>query len=239
MACDWGMRLASLPRRSAVCAALAAVCWAPARPGRALEGVNLPSPSLPSPLLELARQIEEERAEDERLRSEALRPNRYGKLTEEPERAPLKYEAPGYNGQRGVASFTGRLAPEYEGDTRVRYSNPYAKRLGDVASQRPELIAPGTPSMPVYRDGYLSVKPNNLQCDADKRNCKFSGAMPGTVSALPAYKPTPPPYEETADYRRAQLKEQNRIIREANLAKQAAREAERAAQPATSVAAAE
>ena len=228
------MRL-DLPRRSVVCAALTAASWAPLRPGRAIEVPDIPTPSIPAPLLELARQIEEERAEEERLRAEALKPNRYGKLTPEPEMAPLKYTEPGYNGQRGVASFTGRLAPEYAGDTRVRYTNPYAKRLGDVAAQRPELIAPQAPNVPVYRDGYLSVKPNNLQCDEEKRNCKFSGAMPGTVSALPAYKPTPPPYEDTTEYRRAQFAETNRRIREANLAKQAAKQA----QGATNVAAAE
>jgi hypothetical protein len=40
---------------------------------------------------------------------------------------PPKLETFGFNGQRGL-DYTGRLAPEYEGDTRERYSNPYAQR---------------------------------------------------------------------------------------------------------------
>ena len=55
----------------------------------------------------------------------------------------------------------------------------------------------------------------------DGRNCKFGGAMPGTASAQPAKPLTPVPYEETAEYRQAQFNEKNRLIREANLAKQA------------------
>jgi hypothetical protein len=54
------------------------------------------------------------------------------------------------------------------------------------------LLKPGTPEIPIYRDG-LMVRPNNLKCDADGRNCKFDGAMPGSASAKPAYKYTPPP----------------------------------------------
>ena len=105
-----------------------------------------------------------------------------GKLEAEPE--PLRpLVTKGFNGERGVESFSGRLAPEYEGDTRERYSNPYAARLAEVSKQRPE-FKPGTPTVPIRRDGYFSVKPANLLCDSNGRNCKFAGPT-GTPTGAP------------------------------------------------------
>ena len=43
------------------------------------------------------------------------------------------------------------------------------------------------------RDGYFSVKPNNLQCDANGRNCKFTGAAEGTATAAGRARAPPPP----------------------------------------------
>ena len=60
-------------------------------------------------------------------------------------------------------------------------------------------------------------------------NCKFSGMMPGSLKReleKPKYEV---PFEQTADYRRAQFAEENRIKREANLAKAAAKRQEVAA----------
>jgi len=169
--------------------------------------------------------MEEDKALDEKLRSEALQPNSFGRLAPEPPPPPPPYVTKGFNGQRGM-DYTGRLAPEYEGDTRERYSNPYARRLGEVSKQRPDLLKPGTPEFNLRRDGYLSVKPANLACDEGGRNCKFSGAAKG-VKPPRGYIETVP-YEDTADYRRAQLAEQNRLIRERNLAKQAELDAAKA-----------
>lgn len=203
-------------RRAVLSAALAACC-----------SVRLPALALDAPIKSIDAgtvdrikdRIEADRALDAQLREQAVKPNRFGRLEAEPEAAPRKFETDGFNGQRGVDSF-GRLAPEFEGDTRELYSNPYAQRLAEKAKTRPDLLAPGKVDIPVYRDGYFSIKPNNILCDDDGRNCKFNGAMPGTATANPRPK-YEVPYEETADYRRAQFAEENRLKREKNLAKQA------------------
>lgn len=220
--------------RRAFSAALASLCCtAPPLCARPALADNAPPPArVADPLAALKAKIEADREadriEEEKLRAAALTPNRYGRLQEEPEAAPLKMETRGFNGQRGVNAL-GRLAPEYEGDDRERYSNPYAQRLAEKSKTRPDLLKPGTPEVPVYRDGYLSVKPNNLKCDEDGMNCKFSGMMPGSLKReleKPKYEV---PFEQTADYRRAQFAEENRIKREANLAKAAAKRQEVAA----------
>lgn len=84
-----------------------------------------------------------------------------------------------------------RSAPEFEGDTRERYSNPYAQRLAEKAKTRPDFFKPGAVDLPIVRDGYLSVKPNTLACDDDKRNCAFTGPNPKIAEQLakPIYQP--------------------------------------------------
>lgn len=198
-------------RRAAVGAALLACCAPRRPPARALD--------LPQPLIELKQKLDDDAALEQRVRSEALQPNKYGTFTPVPPPPPPQNVLEDYGG------FTGRLAPEYDGDTRERYSNPYAARLNEVAKERPALLSPGVPDVPVYRTG-LSVKPKNLQCDPDGRNCKFTGASPAVKPVQPY---TPPAYEETAEYLRDQLKEENRKIREANLAKAKLSPEERAA----------
>ena len=210
----------AIGRRAAVAAALA--LSVPRRPAFALKVPEIPAVAIPS-IDDIQKGIEADRAKDEAMRKAAIKPNRFGRLEPEPEAAPRKLETDGFNGQRGMDAL-GRLAPEYEGDTRERYSNPYAKRLGEVSKERPNLLAPGQVDIPVYRDGYFSVKPNNILCDDDGRNCKFTGAMPGTASAKP-YVPYEVPYEDTADYRREQYAAENRRKREVNLAKAAAKKA--------------
>lgn len=145
-------------RRAFVAAALATCCSVPPSPMFALEPRYSAVPGTN------AGKVDE--AEAARLRAIAIKPNRFGKLEPEPEAAPGIYTEDGFNGQRGLNSL-GRLAPEFEGDTRERYSNPYAQRLAEKAKTRPDLLKPGTPDVPVYRDGYLSVKPNNLQVRAE------------------------------------------------------------------------
>ena len=57
---------------------------------------------------------------------------------------------------------------------------PPLAQVSDEAASRAKL--PEMPSAPVRRDGMLSVKPNNLQCDDAGRNCKFVGPT-GTAAA--------------------------------------------------------
>ena len=125
----------------------------------------------------MKKKQEADAALEEQLRSQAKRPNKYGTFEEVAPPPPPSVTYDGFNGERGVQSFTGRLAPEYDGDTRERYTNPYAKRLAEKSKLRPDLLQPGVPTVPVRRDGALSIKPNNLVCDENKRNCKFSGSM--------------------------------------------------------------
>ena len=219
------MRSITVSRRAAVAAALAACCSVPRGPAFAeIRIPEIPTVDIPS-IKEIEERIEADRAKDAAMRDAAIKPNRFGKLEPEPEAAPRKLETDGFNGQRGMDAL-GRLAPEYEGDTRERYSNPYARRLGEVAKEagKRDMLTPGKVDIPVYRDGYFSVKPNNIFCDDDGRNCKFKGAMPGTASAK-EYVPYEVPYEQTAEYRREQFAEENRKKREANLAKAAAKKA--------------
>lgn len=147
------MVLAALVSRRALCyAATLAAC-------------SLPSSSVADsgPLDEAAKQA---------IRDAALRPNKYGTFGDVPEASPPS---------PAVINWRGQLAPEDENDTRVRYSNPYAARLAEVSERaKAEWRAPDAPKLPIRRDGVLSVKPANLLCDANGRNCKFAG--PTTTS---------------------------------------------------------
>ena len=44
---------------------------------------------------------------------------------------------------------------------------------------------PSLPSAPVRRDGLLSIKPNNLRCDDEGRNCKFVDRAAGNAPPSP------------------------------------------------------
>ena len=211
-------------RHAATYAALAAACcFSPTQKSSALDVRKFEVPdSVPQPLLDLKKAIDDDAALEEKLRKEAVQPNKFGRLdAPPPPPPPPKYEAPGFNGQRGLDTF-GRLAPEYEGDERERYSNPYAGRLAETNKERPKLLNPQAPTseVDILFDPYnkkLSVKPKNMQCDEDGRNCKFTGRSPNAADPTRGY--TPIPYEETAEYRRDQLKAENARKRELNAMK--------------------
>ena len=85
--------------------------------------------------------------------------------------------------ERGY-DWKGRYEPDDDSPGGApQYTNPYAARLGELTDQAAARDwKPGTPTVPIRRDGYLSIKPNNMQCDANGRNCKFtgpSGSAPG------------------------------------------------------------
>ena len=93
----------------------------------------------------------------------------YGKLTPPP---PKTEEIP------RPANWRGELEPRFEGDTEVRYSNPSAARLGELSQQAAAradagYYKPGVVNTNIRRDGYVSIKPNNLLCDSNGRNVRF------------------------------------------------------------------
>ena len=124
-------------------------------------------------------------AETMRLREQAVQPNKYGRFETLPPPSPPPVTFDGFNGERGM-DFTGRLAPEYEGDTRERYSNPSAARLAQAsqeAAARRQQATPMSTDTNIRRTGYFSVQPANMQCDANGRNCKFTGAAGGAATS--------------------------------------------------------
>lgn len=147
-------------------ACVGALCALALRPFQGVaDDLQVPTNLLQQPFEEFAvyrQRVEEEQAANERRRSAALKPNRYGTLSTLPDTPPAPPSP-------RVMDLTGRLAPEFEGDTRVRYSNPRAERLAEVAATRPDFRVPDLPSAPIRRDGLLSIKPANLLCDDDGR----------------------------------------------------------------------
>ena len=132
----------------------------------------LKTAAIEPPLETIARYKQAAQEEQERtqaLRERALKPNSVGTLGAEPVRAPQS---------RRVINLRGQLEPESEDDTVKTYSNKYAARIAEIneESSRKARLPDMSNSVPVRRDGLLSIKPNNMQCDATGRNCKFVGA---------------------------------------------------------------
>ena len=128
----------------------------------------------------LKQQAAESEARKQKILEEASTPNEFGKLTPAPaptEQSPL------------VVNLRGELEPRPGEDPEApgykpRYSNPSAARLAQVSQEAGERYkkAPTAPNTNIVRSGYLSVRPSNMQCDANGRNCKFSGPV-GTSAA--------------------------------------------------------
>ena len=106
------------------------------------------------------------------IKDAAIKPNRYGQIGERIEPAA---QTPIVKNWRGELDFESE-------DGKKRYSNPYAARLAEVSEGR-EFKLPEAPSAPIRRDGVLSVKPQNLKCDFEGRNCKFVGGMIRTLKS--------------------------------------------------------
>ena len=86
---------------------------------------------------------------------------------------------PGYpKGVGGKPLFDEAPAADSVGDEAPpKYTNAFAARLAETTQDGilgGNYKVPELPSAPVRRDGLLSVKPNNLICDSNGRNCKFT-----------------------------------------------------------------
>ena len=169
--------------RRAACAALAAACFTVPHAGRPVAWAADPIGSLQSgsqaafdAIAKAKQQADADAARAQQIRDSAAKPDAYGKFGARPE-APVQTPR--------VINFRGQLEPESEDDATARYSNPYAARLAYISEEAArKRKAPEMPTAPVRRDGFLSVKPNNMACDANGRNCKFVGPT-GTVAPSP------------------------------------------------------
>ena len=111
------------------------------------------------------QQLEDERERKLRIRSSVMKSDQYIPAPPPPPPPPPALPRANWKG-------------EYEVDGETRYTNPYAQRMAEVSKDGivgGRYQTPALPSAPVRRDGFLSVKPNNLRCDAAGRNCKFIG----------------------------------------------------------------